>query len=223
MDWKRVGRVLALLAVAVGLWALAKYGQAEPRVLGPDAPATQFSARRAHDMLARILGPQNPHPASTRRERGGARAHHRRIREDGRDGEDLYRHGLQHIQMGGLPRLRHGHRHHRADPAGRRARPSCCWPITIRCRPGRARPMTARAWPPCSKPSRALIARGGKPLHPVIALLSDGEEYGLLGADAFLNNAQLREQGRRGHQYRGARQSGAEPAVPDQPQGVEDH
>jgi hypothetical protein len=40
--------------------------------------------------------------------------------------------------------------------------------------------------------SRALIARGGKARHPVIALLTDGEEYGLLGADAFLNNPVLR-------------------------------
>ncbi len=196
MDWKPVGRVLALLAVAVGLWALAKYGQAEPAVLGPDAPATQFSARRAHDMLARILGPQNPHPASTA-ENAAVRA--RIIAEFAKMGVTAKTYTgmgcntskwaavlgcatVTDIIAPILPGPKNGDgkaivllAHYDSVPAG----------------PGAADDGSGVA--SVLEASRALIARGGKPLHPVIALLSDGEEYGLLGADAFLNNSQLRD------------------------------
>ena len=39
---------------------------------------------------------------------------------------------------------------------------------------------------------RALKARGGQNLRPVMAVLTDGEEAGLLGANAFLQNAALK-------------------------------
>jgi hypothetical protein len=38
----------------------------------------------------------------------------------------------------------------------------------------------------------ALRARGGKSLHPVLAVITDGEEAGLLGAQAFLENPALK-------------------------------
>ncbi|MEI9932928.1 MAG: M20/M25/M40 family metallo-hydrolase [Rhizomicrobium sp.] len=40
--------------------------------------------------------------------------------------------------------------------------------------------------------ARALRARGGKSLHPVIAVITEGEEAGLLGAQAFLENPALK-------------------------------
>jgi hypothetical protein len=40
---------------------------------------------------------------------------------------------------------------------------------------------------------RALKARGASSLHPVIAVITDGEEAGLLGANAFLQNAALKD------------------------------
>ena len=40
--------------------------------------------------------------------------------------------------------------------------------------------------------ARALRARGGKSLHPVLAVITDGEEAGLLGAQAFLENPALK-------------------------------
>lgn len=192
MDWKPVGRVLVLLAVAVGLWALAKYGQAEPRVLGTDAPATQFSAQRAHAMLARILGPQRPHPAST--------AENAAVR--GRIIAEFAKMGVSAQTYTGM-----------GCNTSKWAAFLGCATVTDIIAPilsgkGKAIVMLAHydsvpAGPGAAddgsgvasvlEASRALRARGGKPLHPVIAVLSDGEEYGLLGADAFLNNPELRD------------------------------
>src|SRR5665213_2632129 len=41
--------------------------------------------------------------------------------------------------------------------------------------------------------ARALKARGAKSLHPVMAVITDGEEAGLLGANAFLQNAAMKD------------------------------
>ncbi len=61
------------------------------------------------------------------------------------------------------------------------------------CPPGRVLPTTHRATPPFSKPS-ARCARAARPSkHPVLALFTDGEEYGLLGAAAFLDNPSYRD------------------------------
>src|ERR1700753_2140141 len=62
---RAVARVLALSLIAVSFWFLAKYHDVKPAVLGADAPATAFSAGRAEDVLARLLGPEIPHPVSS--------------------------------------------------------------------------------------------------------------------------------------------------------------
>jgi hypothetical protein len=54
--------ILGLLAV--GIWCLSVYGTG-PSPLPANAPATEFSAARADAALARLLGPQKPHPASS--------------------------------------------------------------------------------------------------------------------------------------------------------------
>ena len=64
---------------------------------------------------------------------------------------------------------------------------------------------------------RALKARGGKSLHPVIAVITDGEEGGLLGANAFLQNDALKARVGVGRKRRSARHAGPEFAVPDEP------
>ena len=47
--------------LAVGFWLLSVYGSG-PSPLPADAPAPAFSAARADAILARLLGPQVPHP-----------------------------------------------------------------------------------------------------------------------------------------------------------------
>src|SRR6202000_2839569 len=58
-------RIWGLAALAAGIWLLSVYGQSMPRVLPPDAPATVFSESRADAALARVLGPERPHPAGS--------------------------------------------------------------------------------------------------------------------------------------------------------------
>src|SRR4051794_14006628 len=54
-----------LAFVALVAWSLARACDGRPEPRGADAPATVFSAGRAEDVLARILGPEVPHPVSS--------------------------------------------------------------------------------------------------------------------------------------------------------------
>ena len=56
-------RVWLLGLLCVAAWALA--GQGPSFVAGGDAPSTEFSAARAQGVLARLLGPQKPHPVGS--------------------------------------------------------------------------------------------------------------------------------------------------------------
>src|SRR5438105_3074460 len=57
--------LLATLALVAAVFAAAavRYGPPAPR--GADAPPADFSATRARDALARVLGPASPHPAGS--------------------------------------------------------------------------------------------------------------------------------------------------------------
>src|SRR5215472_15944155 len=65
-DDLRVLLRLSLVAVlAIAIWLAARYGSAMPEPLPASAPMQAFSAGRAEATLARILGPEKPHPTST--------------------------------------------------------------------------------------------------------------------------------------------------------------
>ncbi|MBN9578984.1 MAG: hypothetical protein J0H26_11490, partial [Alphaproteobacteria bacterium] len=55
-----VSRVWAAGLLAVAVWFLSVATYAPPEPLGLDAPADAFSAARADQVLARILGPEIP-------------------------------------------------------------------------------------------------------------------------------------------------------------------
>lgn len=180
---------LALLALALWFVCLAL---AEPRnVGGPDKPLTSFSAARAETVLARILGPERPHPVGSA-ENAAVRA---RILKEFSDlgvktstyraftcntwrapayatcatvtdiiGEVVPGQGKAIVLLA----------HYDSVPAGPGASDDESGVATV------------------LETVRALKARGGESLHPVIALISDGEEGGLLGANAFLQNAALK-------------------------------
>jgi hypothetical protein len=54
-------RIWLLGLVAVGIWLFSVYGW-RPAPLAAAAPLTEFSAARAEAVLARLLGPEVPHP-----------------------------------------------------------------------------------------------------------------------------------------------------------------
>ena len=179
---------LALLALAI--WLLCSHLSQPHGIAGLDAPAANFSAGRAEAVLARILGPERPHPVGSA-ENAAVRA---RI--------------LSEFANLGVPA-----RTYRAFTCNTWRGPSYATCATVTdiiadVVPGSGKAIvllahydSVPAGPGASDDEsgvatvletiRALKARGAKSLHPVIALISDGEEGGLLGANAFLQNAQL--------------------------------
>ncbi len=184
-------RVILLAAVAVAVWALVKYGEVMPAVAPADAPASQFSALRAEAVLARLLGPEVPHPASTP---ANAAVRARIIAEFAKlgitagtytgEGCFIEKHGatlacatVTDVIAPVLPGTGKAIvmlAHYDSVPAG----------------PGAADDESSVA--AILESARALRAKGGTSLHPVIAVITDGEEYGLLGAAAFLDNPTLK-------------------------------
>ena len=186
-----VARVLAFAVLAVGLWFASKYLYAKPPVLGADAPASAFSAGRANDTLGRLLGPEKPHPVSSD-ENAAVRA---RIQAE------FARLGVKTSTYTAF--ACNAWRGFVAVPC------ATTTDIIAEIVPGEGKAIvllahydSVPAGPGASddesgvatvlETARALKARGGKSLHPVIGVITDGEEAGLLGAEAFLQNKDLK-------------------------------
>jgi hypothetical protein len=182
---------VATLLLAAGFWFLQTYGAAKPDVLPSSAPATLFSAGRAERVLARILGPEKPHPVSSDE---NARVRSRIVKE-------LSQLGLRPFVLRGfachtphnygvlicasvndvIADVKRGQgkaivllAHYDSVPAG----------------PGAADDESGVA--AVIETVRSLIARQLPGKHPVMAVLTDGEEADLLGAAAFLHNPVLK-------------------------------
>jgi hypothetical protein len=186
-----VARVLAFAVLAVGLWFASKYLYAKPQVLKPDAPATEFSSGRAYDTLGRLLGPEKPHPVSSD-ENAAVRA---RIQAE------FAKLGIKTSTYTAFA----------CNPWRGFAFVPCATvtDIVAEIVPGDGKAIvllahydSVPAGPGASddesgaatvlETARALKARGAKSLHPVIGVITDGEEAGLLGAEAFLQNKDLK-------------------------------
>ncbi|HTT98775.1 MAG TPA: M20/M25/M40 family metallo-hydrolase [Rhizomicrobium sp.] len=191
-DWVRaLARVVALTLIAVAFWFLGKYHYAQPAVLGPDAPVTEFSAGRADALLARVLGPEIPHPVSSDED---ANVRARILKEFAALGVKTTTYkaftcnawrGFRFVPcatvidivgevMPGEGKAIVLLAHYDSVPAG----------------PGASD--DGAGFASVLETARALRARGGKSLHPVIAVITEGEEAGLLGAQAFLENPALK-------------------------------
>ena len=176
--------LLALLALAAfSAW---RSSPATPR--GPDAPATEFSAARAGEVLARLLGDGAPRTP-------GSPAH-AAFRE--RLTAEIRRLGLEPETDEGLACAPHG---------------SCARLVNVLARlPGRedgpavlltAHTDSVGAGPGASddasgvavllEAARALLAAPRR--SPVLLLFDDGEEDGLLGAELFARSARARDVG----------------------------
>ncbi len=186
-------RAVVLALVALGIWFLSNY-ETQPHKQDYAAKSgTEFSATRAHDALGRILGPKEiPDPVSSDNN-AAVRA---RIQKEFSDlgvktttytaftcnawrgfsfiacatvtdiiAEVVPGEGKAIVMLA----------HYDSVPAGPGASDDKSGVVTI------------------LETVRALKARGGQSQHPVIALITDGEEAGLLGANSFLENAKLKD------------------------------
>src|ERR1700733_11142013 len=183
--------VILLFRLATLFWFAQVDWVARPQVLAADAPARVFSAGRAEDVLARILGPERPHPVSTE-ENAAVRG---RI--------------LKELAALGIPAsVHHGFGCNEVRTAGVITCASVN-DILGEVKPGEGKAIvlmahydSVPAGPGASDDEsgvatvietvRALKARGLNSKHPILALLTDGEEAGLLGAAAFLHDPAMR-------------------------------
>src|SRR5690242_12396051 len=185
-------RALVLALAALGLWFLSNY-ESQPHWQNYAAkPATDFSATRAYATLGRILGPKEiPDPVGS--------AHNAQVRANiQKEFADIgvktstqtaftcnaWR-GFSFIACATVTNIiaevvpGEGKAiamlaHYDSVPAGPGASDDKSGVVTVL--------ETARALKTKNAPSR----------HPVIAVITDGEEAGLLGANSFLQNAALK-------------------------------
>ncbi|HEY0107068.1 MAG TPA: M20/M25/M40 family metallo-hydrolase [Rhizomicrobium sp.] len=183
---------IAVLALTAGaMWFAGATFDGTPAPRGAQAPPTEFSAARADAVLGRLLGPELPHPVSS----PANRAVRDRVRAEFAAlgiGTSVYRAlGCEGLAAYGvfscgtaedvLAEIVPGRgkaivlmAHYDSVPAG----------------PGAADDESGVA--AILETVRALKARRLTSAHPVLALITDGEEAGLLGADAFAANPALR-------------------------------
>lgn len=184
-------RIWIVAALAAGLWLLSTYGTSRPAALGLEAPATQFSAARALATLGRVLGPQKPHPAGSAENE----ALHARLRKE--------------LDMLGVHTQTVSEMSCFAGPRWSVVECATISNIVAGVSPGPGKQILLVAHmdsPPAGPGAcddgcgvatlletiRALKARGLTGTHPIVALFSDGEEAGLLGAAAYLRDPMVR-------------------------------
>jgi hypothetical protein len=187
----RTGISFALLLLAAAFWFLQSYGRATPDVISGVTSARAFSAGRAEQILARLLGPEKPHPVSS--------DDNARVR--GRIETELTGLGLRPYALYGFT----CHSPHDygvlicasvtdviADvkPGAGKAIVLLAHYDSVPAGPGAADDESGVAT--VIETARALMARGLPGKHPVMAVLTDGEEADLLGAAAFLKDPRLK-------------------------------
>jgi peptidase M28-like protein len=186
-----LARLVLVAFVALGLWALARYETFRPPVLPASASPTLFSAARAEAVLARILGPEHPHPVSSD-ENGAVRE---RI--------------LREYAALGVPAKTFRSLGCRLNKKYGELACATVTDVLAQVRPGNGKAIvmlshydSVPAGPGASddesgtasviESARALKAESDAGVHPILAVNTDGEEFGLLGAAAFLDNRQLK-------------------------------
>ena len=191
-SWGAVARAWGLALVALGIWFVCNWaGQPHTQNYAAKS-ATEFSALRADATLGRILGPKEiPDPVSSP---NNAAVRARIQKEFAALGVPTHTYtaftcnawrGFSFVACATvtdiIAEVTPGQgkaivmlAHYDSVPAGPGASDDKSGVVTI------------------LETVRAMKARGDKSLHPVIAVITDGEEAGLLGANAFLQNAALK-------------------------------
>src|SRR5215469_2904380 len=190
-DFGAILRAWGIALVALIVWYLS-FLQSQPlQIADANGSPRVFAEARAEAVLARILGPEKPHPVGSE-ENAAVRA---RIREEfAKLGvhTDVYRafscsvyRGLTYVSCATVNDII-------ADvaPGDGKAIVLLAHYDSVPAGPGASDDESSVAT--ILEAVRALKARGEKSLHPIMAVITDGEEAGLLGAAAFLENKALK-------------------------------
>lgn len=181
--------LIGLAAVAV--WLLCFYGQYRPVASGLDAPPTQFSAARADRVLARLMGPERPHPAGSAED---AAAHNRlraelrrlQVKTDSLTTMSCYAETRAHAVSCATVTDLIGE----VAPGTGPAIVLMAHMDSVAAGPGAADDGSSVAT--ILETIRAWKATGLSSRHPILALFTDGEEKDMLGASAFLADPKWR-------------------------------
>ena len=186
-----MGRIWLLAVLAAGIWILTVYGQYRPTALGIDAPATQFSARRADAVLDHLLEAQQPHPAGSQeaalvrarllKELDALGVHARTVTEMSCFSEERW----SILPCGSVTNIIAN-----VSPGAGKEILLSAHTDSVAAGPGAADDGSGMAI--LLETIRALKARHNAGGHPVTALFTDGEENGLVGATAYLRDPQAR-------------------------------
>jgi hypothetical protein len=182
-----VMRLVALTLIALAIWFLGKYDTGIPAPKDQTAPPTEFSAARAGATLGRLLGPEVPHPISS--------VENANVRS--RVQAEFAALGVKtrvYSGLGCMSRPKRGFfvcgttKDVIADviPGEGKAVVMLAHYDSVPAGPGAGDDESGVAT--ILETVRALKARAIQSKHPVIALITDGEEAGLLGAASFLHD-----------------------------------
>ena len=181
-------RIWGLAVLVAGIWLLSVHGQSMPDPLGPDAPAGAFSWARADAALARVLGPERPHPVGSR-EAAAVR---------GRILEELARLGVPAREQTQMSCVSEARWHEVncatvtniiADVLAGSGKPVLLMAHSDSVAAGPGGGDDGSGVAVLLETIRALKARTAQNGRPVTALFSDGEEQGLLGASATIRES----------------------------------
>jgi hypothetical protein len=182
--------IWAFLSVAI--WLLAAHVNRGPSPRGLETPANQFSATRAIAQLARLQGPARPHPAGSTE---NAAIHDRLLKMLAEMGVPTET--LKARQCYGEPRWSAIECADITDiiatvvPGPGKAVILMAHMDSVPAGPGAGDDGSGTAT--LLETIRALKAGTAQSRHPVIALFTDGEEAGLLGAKAFVDDPHWRD------------------------------
>jgi peptidase M28-like protein len=180
-------RIGSLAALAAAIWLFSVYGPIRPAALGLDAPATEFSAARAGAALGHVLGAQKPHPVGSPE---NTAVRERLIRE---------------LSAMGLSPRTDTRASCWADPRWNNIPCGTVTNVIAGVTPGAGKQVALMAHydsvaagpggcdDGCGVATlletiRTLKARGVNGNHPIVAVFTDGEEPGLLGAAAYFRD-----------------------------------
>src|SRR6267143_1539126 len=181
-------KLLAALAVTIVFIGLAALRYRPPPARPADAPAQDFSAGRAREVLRAVLGGGEPHPTGSE---AGARVRQRVFAELDRLG---YQPRIQEAFACGAVGICARVTNVIARLDGRRAVKAVLLSAhydSVPAGPGASDDGAGVAT--VLEIARILAARPPPP-HPVVLLLTDGEEAGLLGATLFVQQHPLSKQ-----------------------------
>ena len=185
-------RIWFWAVVALSIWALAVQIEKGPAPRGADALAKDFSAARAKAALSRVLGPERPHPAGSAENAALQGRLMKELSALGVKATSFTRmscygearwHAIQCGTVGNvIAPVMPGPRNDSRAPAI----VLMAHLDSVAAGPGAGDDGSGLAT--VLETIRALKASAAPSRHPVIALFTDGEEDGLLGAAAFVRD-----------------------------------